>query len=717
MRTAILGLLLVCVSSSAQTLRTVCAAGCTFSLAQLQNAVDASACGDLVEITYGQTATITGALPLVLRNKGCNGSFVEIRGSGVYQLPGGVRVTPADAPKLGKITIAVGPYAVVTNEQGAGWYRFRGLEITAHSAFLGDLFEFGTRTAYLDRVADNQRSQLAHHIEIVQCYVHGDPASTDGPRRGIRANLGGLTVLDSWFENFKNQSGESNAIGGWNAANTVVIRNTYLEAVAITTIWGGAEPNIQGVRATGLWFIGNHYSRPWKYRVRWQTVNPSGTCLYDADGLGEYYENTANGTYWRCVSPGVWTSITAGQMSPYYWQKNVFELKNAWDAYVEGNYFENAWNPAAQNQYGAMFLFNLVDNDPPAGTAEPAATVGYVDIRNNYGRRTPWVASLGSIGAVYYRWHNNITFRSNLFDEIGDAPYTLPANETFGSKWGGNMVSFPSLGDHIAYQNNTFISRNPVEARAMYLYGSFASTPTDNAVFTANITPWNKYGFYNDTGAGNLWNSILDGLASNRNFTRNVVANNQSQSIYARPSPYVNLGWNPDVPTALACAASTFDNTAAGPTTNGSCAFPADYSAVGFVDYANSNYRLAGGSTWKGWGPYGQDPGADVDAVLNSTTGVNAGAATEPPFLSFQVRALTRTQATLKWTYTAYSTASCTVTASLTSDYASPVTATDAGGNRDRTLTLSGLAGNTRYYWRLRCAGSFDRSGITLTTL
>ena len=704
---------------SKATVYTVCSSGCTYSLSQFQTAIDAATCGDIIQITAGQTVTGSGVDPFYLRKKiTCNtnkGPHVIIRSSGVSNLGSGVRVTPSDTANLAKITISAGPWAVISNEKGAGYYRFHGIEFTAHSSFVGDLIEFGTRSSF-SYVFDNKIEDLAHHIEFEQCYFHGDSASTNGPRRGIRANMASMIVRNSWFENIKNQSGESNAIAGWNAQGPFFFYNNHLESVAITTLFGGAEPNIRGLRANGNFFYGNHYYRSWKYRVRFHGGDPSGTCLYDSSG-GEYYKNTDVNTYWRCDS-GVWTSITSGEFSPYYWQKNIFELKNAWRTWVEGNFLENAWSPATQNQFGAVFLFNLVDNDPPSGTAEPAATVGYVHIQNNYARRAPWGVTMGGVGGPYWLAHNNINVTNNILDEIGDSPYTLAAPELNGSKWGGGFMSFGGSNINITYDLNTFISKAPVESRAAYLFGALSlGTQTIGASFNGNIVPWNQYGFFNDAGSGNLWGSIPDGLAPGYAFHRSLIVNNTSASIYARPYPIVNTAYDVTSPSnPMPCNASTYEINGSGTQFNGKCGYPAAYSDVGFTNYSSGDYSLSGSSNYLRWGPMGRNPGANTSAVSWSTSGVSNSNATLPVYLNFVIKSIARTSSSLLFRYVSPSTATCTTSVSLKSDMSSPTSTTDSGGDASRTASITGLSANKRYYWQVVCDSSYTRDGIILTS-
>jgi hypothetical protein len=58
--------------------------------------------------------------------------------------------------------------------------------------------------------------------------------------------------------------------------------------------------------------------------------------------------------------------------------------------------------------------------------------------------------------------------------------------------------------------------------------------------------------------------------------------------------------------------------------------FPANIAAVGFVDYANGNYRLAPSSPYKNAGTDGEDLGADIDAIEAAIAGGGGGDTTSP---------------------------------------------------------------------------------------
>jgi len=141
---------------------------------------------------------------------------------------------------------------------------------------------------------------------------------------------------------------------------------------------------------------------------------------------------------------------------------------------------------------------------------------------------------------------------------------------------------------------------------------------------------------------------------------------------------------------------------------------PTDWASVGFVNYAGGNYHLDSGSAWKEWGHEGLDPGADIDVVEWSTATAESGALN--PYLDFRVRALVPAETVASLRYTAYSTAACAVTVASNPAYTSPEFS-DAGsvGNRDRPVSITGLSGNTRYWYKIVCDGTYRRSGTFWT--
>jgi hypothetical protein len=141
------------------------------------------------------------------------------------------------------------------------------------------------------------------------------------------------------------------------------------------------------------------------------------------------------------------------------------------------------------------------------------------------------------------------------------------------------------------------------------------------------------------------------------------------------------------------------------------CQFPTSMSSV-FQSYPAN---LAVSSTYQGKGYLGSDPGADIPVVNWSTQGAVSGAPN--PYLDFRVRSLLVTGTTATYYYTAPDTGACTLSIANNSGYNSPVyNSSDSGGNPDRSVMVTGLSPNTRYWYKLVCgASNYRRSDVFIT--
>lgn len=707
----ILDALTFCAHTQAQTIKSVCSMGCDYASNNLQQAVDdAVADGGnwVLVLTAGQTFT-PKANPqhmneavLTLRAGLADWAHgIIIRSSGLPNLPSDTRVGPASSANMALLEPGYpdSNAPAIVNEKGAAFYRFEGVEIAPipGAVPLYNLVQLGTVNDY--GVDDHERADLAHDIVFDRTYIHGWDSDTNGPYRCVMANMGNLTITNSWIGNCRNADSEGQAVAGWNATGPYYFRNNHFESSAITTIFGGAVPNIPGVRLQGAAFLGNHYYRPWIWRKTTGPADPAGTCLYDSRG-GEFYQNTQAGTYWNCVS-GTWAQIQQGAFCPTgcFMDKNQFELKNASQVLVEGNLIENAYQPAFGGQHGAAFLFNQVDNDPDHGAfGEPAAVISWVLVRNNLIKNTPWAVSMGGtvLGRYFANLHD-IVFDNNLFTNMGAEPQSL----------GDSRFTQTGIADHVRYSHNTAIFDHAKGDIQVDMFpGTNLANPshpsTDFMNFSDNILSYNARGFYAETGEGNLFAALWATWALNRSFAKNVVVDDQGTG---------------NVVTNLMTAAPKppYDGVVPCPT----CAVPRYWenggtNDVGFVNFTGGDYHLKGSSRYKNWAFLAKDPGADVDVVNWSTAHAADGAPN--PYLDFAVKTLTPGQTTANLSFTAYDTSACTLTVSSQYDYATTVFAlTDTGGDPDRQVTITGLTPDSRYYYRIICAGPYRREGSFFT--
>ncbi|HEY1911253.1 MAG TPA: carbohydrate-binding protein [Vicinamibacterales bacterium] len=232
--------------------------------------------------------------------------------------------------------------------------------------------------------------------------------------------------------------------------------------------------------------------------------------------------------------------------------KNLIELKNAQRVTIDGNIIENCW---LAGQDGFAFMLTPRNQD---GTA-PWSVVQQVQVTNNIIRH---VASgfdiLGTDDINPSQPLNGITIQNNLFLDIS-------------TSWGGQARTIMTLGgSNIKFDHNTVFSDG-----ASVLYADV--TRVTGFTFTNNIVPDNAWAIM---GSGaSPGNGTIAIFYPSATFSRNVF-----------------IGGN----------SSTY------PTGN---FFPANVSAVGFVDAANGNYALTSGSPYKTGATDGTAIGADPSVI------------------------------------------------------------------------------------------------------
>ncbi|MBV8810685.1 MAG: hypothetical protein JO033_18615 [Acidobacteriaceae bacterium] len=722
------------------TVRTICSAGCQYTPTQIQQAVNNANPGDIITIDPATGASTVTGLELPAKNNP-NHLYITIRSAKIYNLPANTRVSPGD-PNLATISYTFHAYLTMFADSTAGYYRFEGITFTI---LQGDaptnMIQFGRVVA--GKTFDNQPSQLPHDIDFDRCVFSGW-AGLAGPYRAIGANIGRMSVTNSYFTEIKGTNAEAQDIGAWNDIGPFYFRNNHFEASSMETLFGGAQPSMQGVRAKDLTFIGNEFYRPWAWRFRKGSGAPTGSCLYDSRG-GEwyadnsaggnlwtcnssntwvtatetaflavypeaglssgttnpsgtcssgYYKNTAGPSYWQCVS-SAWASITIGPFiaatGQGYYQKNHFELKNAERVLVEGNFLHQSWLPTALNQHGAAFLFNQVDNAnnklPPFG--EPSAVISNVTVLYNRADQDPWGISNGVLGNYFLPIHD-VNIHDNLFTNIGNEPLSLGDAQ---------VIQLGNQGKY-SFEYNTVSGSQPTAG-----FSSDLAIPAfpglQQIEYVGNIVPFNKSGFYDEHGHGSLWDAIDNNWQLNRAFTKNVVVDQEGTNgvqnnifVHSDKPPFSGL-----VPCASCASLKYFSNGGT--------------SDVGFVNYSGGDYHLSASSQYQGWWAHGRSAGADVDQVNWSTAQALTGSPNA--FLDFKVRSLMASLTSASIAYTSYDATACTVAVSTRPDFANPIfTGTDTGGDTDRTTLITGLSAGTRYFYSLACAGH-NRSGQFLT--
>lgn len=386
-----------------------------------QAALDKAQPGDVISLQSG--AVFTGNF--VLPDKGADAGWIIVQSSAAGEAlpPPGSRVGPADAAAMPKLEAASG--AVLTAAPGANHYRLIGIEIRPGTAqpsavnkaldwlrekLPGDgVMDTGTpalKAAFLENLVSmgsdaTSISSLPDHIIFDRCYIHGD--AVIGARRGIALNARYAAVIDSYLSDFKEIGADSQAILAWNGPGPFKIVDNYLEASGENIMFGGQDPDIQGLVPSDIEIRGNHFAKP----LTWKIDDP-----------------TYQGTPWSV--------------------KNLFELKNAGRVLVDGNLFEYNW---AQSQNGFSILFTVRDQD---GTA-PWSVVKDVTFTNNVIRHVAnGINILGQDNDYKSQQAQRILIANNLFEDVG------------GSWGSGDLLLIGDSARDVTFRHNTALQNGTI---------------------------------------------------------------------------------------------------------------------------------------------------------------------------------------------------------------------------------------------------------------
>ena len=146
-----------------------------------------------------------------------------------------------------------------------------------------------------------REDQMPHHIDVVQCYVYGNP--NVGGVRGIAVNGRYVTIRDSYVPGWWSYDYDSQAILG-TSCQFVHIANNYLEATGENVFFNEAS-NIPNFWPSDITITRNHLNKP---------------------------------VAWRDMRQAVTGKVLA--------VKNVFELKSGRRVHVHGNVLQHCWKAA-----------------------------------------------------------------------------------------------------------------------------------------------------------------------------------------------------------------------------------------------------------------------------------------------------------------------------------------------------------------------------------
>jgi hypothetical protein len=158
------------------------------------------------------------------------------------------------------------------------------------------------------------------------------------------------------------------------------------------------------------------------------------------------------------------------------------------------------------------------------------------------------------------------------------------------------------------------------------------------------------------------------------------------------------------LPTAVDATSTSWTNVSLPGVPNNTYTGVTLDSAINFTDYNNRNYRLAGGSIFKGTGRDGADPGADQNVVEWATETAESGLPN--PYLTTTILYIDTSDTTATICYSAYDSTPATITVATTRTYTPDVgsdSITQSG--RRGCATVTGLTASTRYFARMNTTG------------
>ena len=658
---------------------------------------------DLQGSTFGGAYT-SGGVVYRLKRANCESAPVIVRSTGATRFRHGIRVGASDAANLFTLTSSVGSEPTIIMRRRLGCMVWQGLEVRPPTGAIRyrALVEFGHKddiNAY--GPIDNEYTDLPHDLVFRHTYIHGEPG-LEGPYFGVVLNANSTSFIDSNMTEFKGTDAvETKALYSINGKGPYYFRNMIFSSSWIQTLWGGSSPTIRDSMAEDIVCLGCYYYKPWSWRSRTLTANPTGACMSDANG-GEWVRNTANGTFWECQS-GSWVSITetaykagsfqnrdynTGEAIAWPVMKNQYELKKGIRALLEGAVIENSWYATQGEQKGASILFNQVDGDNNFFNT----TIRDVYVRNNRMKNTCYGISNGTSNQPYTRYPSRISITNNIWDRLGEAANCTVDFQTYPGKFFQGTHFSDYLVQHNTALHGTTAPQNSASVSVDNYNESYGGNHISANMLTYGLSGWAAGWSSAPVSGGGHGPNSLTGLGPARTIGLNWMIDDQSLGQTEVDNNFKTASHEGYAPCP-------------------SCKYVASIAAAAFTNAAAANYRLTSSSPAYRQGPYGRDGGADQNVVDWSTEGTVAGV--HNPYLDFQVHSIRPAVTTASIRYTSYSSAACTVLVANNRSYSSPVhNSSDGGGDRDRTVNLTGLTGRSRYWYTITCDGGRYRDGV-----
>jgi hypothetical protein len=531
----------------------------------LQAALDKASCGDTIELQAG--ATYTGIFTLPAKNCDDNHWIVLRTNAPDSALPKeGTRVTPCYAgvsslpgrPRLNCSSTANVLAKLIMTTTG-GPGPIQFASGANHYRLLGLEITRQLGGPVVYNLASVQSDGTMDHLVFDRVWMHGTPQ--DDTTRGIA--LGGSTyvsIVDSYFTDF----------------HCVSATGSCTDAQAIL---GG---------------LGSHPMGP--YKIVNNFLEASAENILFGGGAATVTPADIEIRHNHMFKPLTWMKGQPGYVggtngNPFV-VKNLFELKNAQRVLVDGNTMDDTWG--GFSQAGFAILLTPKNQNSESGNLCPICQVTDVTIRNlkisHVGAGMQIANALDGVGKPLAGERYSI--HDVIIDDIDGVKYNGPSE-----------FAQVSTGAGIAALNNVTIDHvTAFPSSTLFIIGDQTATTEKmkSFVFTNSIVNAGTYPVWS-TGSGGQANCAVHDsplITFSACFSSYSFAGN---AIVAPPSSAPAARW---------------------PSGN---FFPTAAAAVAFVNYNGGNggdYHLQASSRFKHLGTDGKDPGADVDAVMLATAGV-----------------------------------------------------------------------------------------------
>jgi hypothetical protein len=450
----------------------------------IQSAINAAACGDVIQLQAGATFTGTFSLP----NKSCDSQhWITIRTSAPDSSlpPEGTRLTPcyagvaslpdrppyycASAVNVMAMILAGGNQAFIT-QSGAGYYRFIGLEIT-HPA--------GMPVGQPDTlVALTDGTKLPHHVIIDRCWIHGLP--TAFVKRGIKLDGSYLAVIDSTITDIHAVGTATQGMLSGTGTGPLKIVNNFVEGGDSAVGFGG-QGNPFG-NPTDVEIRRNHLFKPWSWQY--------GSSTY----LGYAFS-----------------------------AKVALESKNSNRVLIEGNIMEHTWGDtgggAVQGGDGSIAWLGPKNQ---SGVC-PTCDVSDITFRYNLIRHAgagPYIFDAASDTGALAAQAKRYSIHDNLLDDISTTYSRNGSGNGMLHRFYGTSTYLPPRD--VAVFHNTGLS----SGLGLLSLNTSASAPYANFSFTNNLETDGMYGI---SGCASLFGTaVLNTCAAGYTFGGNVIIGGKS---------------------------------------------------------------------------------------------------------------------------------------------------------------------------------------------